>query len=254
MGIKLTEESKANELLVEKLKSFMAEKDLTMDDIANLIGKNTRTVWQFLNEKVRPHDNTLYKIKNLIGDRLVEKTEGMMFYLLFRRAEANREKDYLGFKSKEDMAKFIQEHKNGIRIERAIEVTKEFKLNWIVQLDAIGKSGRGRPRKEKKKAGPEQPDQEEPDEEETEMIEKPEETEKEAERKTETLMNRADSAIEAAKKAREDKEKNWELCIKCKIHKVAPSNKKKICFSCLPPKKSATLLGHESRASESKEE
>jgi len=54
--------------LVEKLKFFMAERDLTIQDVANRIKRNPRTVWQFLNEKVKPHDRTVYKIKKLLGE------------------------------------------------------------------------------------------------------------------------------------------------------------------------------------------
>ena len=54
--------------LVEKLKFFMAEKDLTIRDVADRIKRNPRTVWQFLNEKVTPSDRTVYKIKKLLGE------------------------------------------------------------------------------------------------------------------------------------------------------------------------------------------
>ena len=54
--------------LIEKLKFFMAERDLTIQDVAILINKQPKTVWQFLHQKVKPHDTTLYKIKKLIGE------------------------------------------------------------------------------------------------------------------------------------------------------------------------------------------
>lgn len=54
--------------LVEKLKFFMADRDLTIQDVADRIKRNPRTVWQFLNEKVKPHDRTVYKIKKLLGE------------------------------------------------------------------------------------------------------------------------------------------------------------------------------------------
>lgn len=54
--------------LVEKLKFFMAERDLTIKDVAGLIKKHPKTVWQFLNEKVKPHNRTAYKIKKLLGE------------------------------------------------------------------------------------------------------------------------------------------------------------------------------------------
>ena len=55
--------------LIEKLKFFMAEKDLTIQDVAILINKQPKTIWQFLHQKVKPHDRTLYKIKKLLGDK-----------------------------------------------------------------------------------------------------------------------------------------------------------------------------------------
>jgi len=54
--------------LIEKLKFFMAEKDLTIHDVAILINKDPKTIWQFLHQKVTPHDRTIYKIKKLLGD------------------------------------------------------------------------------------------------------------------------------------------------------------------------------------------
>jgi len=52
--------------LVEKLKFFMAEKDLTIHDVAVLINKDPKTIWQFLHKKVNPHNRTIYKIKKLV--------------------------------------------------------------------------------------------------------------------------------------------------------------------------------------------
>lgn len=76
-----------------------------------------------------------------------------MFYLLFRFLKGDQEKDYQGFRSKEDMIKFIQEKKEDIRIERVVEATKEFKLNWTLRLDEIDgprPQRRGRPKKKKR--------------------------------------------------------------------------------------------------------
>jgi len=55
--------------LVEKLKSFMAEKGLSITDVASLIKKDYKTVWQFLKRQVKPHDSTVYSIKKLMGDQ-----------------------------------------------------------------------------------------------------------------------------------------------------------------------------------------
>ena len=54
--------------LREELKFFMADRDLTIQDVADRIKRNRRTVWQFLNEKVTPSDRTVYKIKKLLGE------------------------------------------------------------------------------------------------------------------------------------------------------------------------------------------
>lgn len=53
-------------VLREKLKSFMAERDLSIHGVASLIKKNPRTVWQFLGGRVKSHDRTIYGIKELL--------------------------------------------------------------------------------------------------------------------------------------------------------------------------------------------
>ncbi|MBA7685946.1 hypothetical protein ES703_94377 [subsurface metagenome] len=53
-------ELRLNELLVEKLKFYMAEKDLSIHDVSMLISKDPKTTWQFLHQKVKPHDRTIY--------------------------------------------------------------------------------------------------------------------------------------------------------------------------------------------------
>jgi len=57
------------EKIIERLKFFKAERNLTIEEIAKLIDKDPKTVWQFLNQKTRPHSNTLYKIKKLLGEK-----------------------------------------------------------------------------------------------------------------------------------------------------------------------------------------
>lgn len=42
----------------------------------------------------------------------------------------------------------------------------------------------------------------------------------------------------AGKRDLEDKKKDWELCSKCEVNKVAPWNKKGICSPCQQAKKS----------------
>jgi len=60
------EEVRMNKL-VEKLKFHMAEKNLTIADVAILIEKDPKTIWQFLHQTVNPHDRTTYRIKKLVG-------------------------------------------------------------------------------------------------------------------------------------------------------------------------------------------
>lgn len=54
--------------LREKLKFFMADRNLTIQDVAILINRHPQTVWQFLKDKVNSHDRTVYKIKRLLGE------------------------------------------------------------------------------------------------------------------------------------------------------------------------------------------
>jgi len=63
------DELRANEQLVEKLKFYMAKRDLTIKDVAHLIGRNPATVWAFLRNKVKTQDRTLYRIKKLVGGK-----------------------------------------------------------------------------------------------------------------------------------------------------------------------------------------
>lgn len=62
------EELRANEQVAEKLKFYMAERDLSIKDVAHLIGRNPGTVWAFLRKKVKTQDRTLYRIKKLVGE------------------------------------------------------------------------------------------------------------------------------------------------------------------------------------------
>ena len=56
------------ESIIEQLKIFMAERDLTIENIATLIDRSPRTVWQFLHQKVKPHSRTEYRIRKLIRE------------------------------------------------------------------------------------------------------------------------------------------------------------------------------------------
>ena len=156
-----------------------------------------------------------------------------MFYVLFQYKKGQEEKGFRRFKSLSEVEEFLWKDANGFSFFKIIEVKKEYTAKWV--FTAIGDTSkkpktRGRPRKKERQE-----------------LQKEEEEENE----NEELLNKVDKAIETAKKMREDKEKDWELCIKCKTHKVAPSNKKKTCFSCLPPKENpTTLVNYESRTKE----
>jgi len=52
--------------LREGLKSYMAEKDLSLADVARLLGRSQWTIWKFLHGKTRPRFQTLYRITRLI--------------------------------------------------------------------------------------------------------------------------------------------------------------------------------------------
>jgi len=54
--------------LREKLKVFMGERDLSIKEVAILVNRHPLTIWKFLNNKTKPHDQTIYKIKKLIGE------------------------------------------------------------------------------------------------------------------------------------------------------------------------------------------
>jgi len=201
-----------------------------------------------------------------------------MFYLLFCYFLADQRKLYQKFKSKEELIKFIEEKKEEIEIDKIIEPGREFKLNWILRLDEVGKpesQKRGKKKEEKKKreridekkveeekVEPEQLEKEEPEKEEIELIKKPKETKEEIKKKHEALMKRGDAAIEAAEKEQEDKGIKWELCTKCKTTKVATSSGRTKCLKCLKLEKELSLskkekpeilLKSESRTNKSKE-
>jgi len=54
--------------LRNNLIAFMGERDLSITDVARLINRSPLTVWKFLRKKTNPHDQTLYRIKKLIGE------------------------------------------------------------------------------------------------------------------------------------------------------------------------------------------
>ena len=59
----------------EGLKQYMAEKDLTLDDVAKLLGRRRLTIWKFLQGKTRPHFQTLYRIVHLIEKKHTKRSE-----------------------------------------------------------------------------------------------------------------------------------------------------------------------------------
>ncbi len=50
----------------EQLKAYMGERDLTIDQVAKMLGRHPLTIWKFLRGKTNPHDRTMYKIERLI--------------------------------------------------------------------------------------------------------------------------------------------------------------------------------------------
>lgn len=50
----------------EKLKAFMAEKDLSVAEVANMLGRSQMAIWKFLRGKTRPRFQTIYRIIKLI--------------------------------------------------------------------------------------------------------------------------------------------------------------------------------------------
>lgn len=70
--IQATIEQKRNYAVVDKdalreeLKFYMADKNLTIQGVADLIEKDASTVWKFLQGKVKPQDRTIYRIKKLL--------------------------------------------------------------------------------------------------------------------------------------------------------------------------------------------
>lgn len=62
-------EVEALEALREELKFYMAEKDLNIQDVADLIKREYKTVWKFLTKRVKSQERTIYKIKKLLGAR-----------------------------------------------------------------------------------------------------------------------------------------------------------------------------------------
>ena len=54
------------ENIKESLKQYMAEKDLTIADVARLLGRSHGAIWKFLHGKTNPHFQTLYRIVRLI--------------------------------------------------------------------------------------------------------------------------------------------------------------------------------------------
>jgi len=52
-------------LLRQKLEIYMGEKDYTLDDIAEKIGRNRITIHRFLKGAIIPRQQTLYRLRKL---------------------------------------------------------------------------------------------------------------------------------------------------------------------------------------------
>lgn len=147
-----------------------------------------------------------------------------MYYVLFHYNKGQKGKDFRGCRSEDDVINFLHDNHKKIEILKIIEVNREYRLGLVVS-EYFGISG---------------PDITQPS---TGMSKIAEEIDKEIKedednlRKNKEALERADKAIAAAKEL-EDKKKDWQLCSKCQLHKVAPWNKKGICSSCQRAKKS----------------
>lgn len=58
----------------EQLRAYMGEKDLSVSEVARLLGRNPLTIWKYLHGKTKPHDQTMYRIKKLIDGGLNEQS------------------------------------------------------------------------------------------------------------------------------------------------------------------------------------
>jgi len=136
-----------------------------------------------------------------------------MYYVLFNyKGEIGR--GFERFRYESDVIKFIHEKYKEMEVERIIEVAKEYRLGLVVNEGFI-KSVL------------------EPVEKETK-----EEKEKEILQQNKKALEKADKALERGRKDLEGKKKEWELCSRCHVNKVAPWNKKGVCSPCQHLKKS----------------
>jgi len=176
-----------------------------------------------------------------------------MYYVLFTYSKGQREKDFVRFRSENDVIEFLHNHYESIDIVQIIAAEKSFSLGLIETEDLIKSELISQDietdlpdpgieptvmekiiEETKEKAALKIPD---------EAILEPEEmTDEEIEKKNKELLKRGDKAIAAAKadikKTRQKFDKSkWKDCPICHKEKVAPWSTKGICSICQRNKK-----------------
>lgn len=137
-----------------------------------------------------------------------------MYYVLFSyKGKIGR--GFERFRYESDVIKFIHEKFKEMEVERIIKVGKEYRLGLVVNEELIKSTL-------------------EPIEEENTE----EEIEKEILQQNKAALQKADKALKRGRKDLEGKKKEWELCSRCHVNKVAPWNKKGVCSPCQHAKKS----------------
>lgn len=146
-----------------------------------------------------------------------------MFYALFRYKTTDHElKDYREFPTEEEITEFLAKHWNEIAIDKLIEVLAELKFG----LSVIGVGVTSR----------EMEFVDTSEEAEASKVEEENLSDAEIIKQNKEALDHADKAIAAAADdMKDDKKKDWKICSKCKVNKVAPWNKKKICSKCQKP-------------------
>lgn len=147
-----------------------------------------------------------------------------MYYVLFNYKKGERERDFRGLRSEEEVISFLHDEHEKIDVCKIIEVSKEYRLGLIVTEDFI-------------KSPLDPLTDEEILEENKEKLDKLEEEELTDEEKEKATLERADTAIDAAEKEQKDSRADWPKCPVCGIRPMAPWNKTGKCSYCQTYKK-----------------
>lgn len=148
-----------------------------------------------------------------------------MYCVLFSNYKGN--KDYEYFKTENELLDFLMLSRKEIDIDKIFEFLAELKFGLTtVKLGVAADPEKTEEEKiEDFKGAGEELDQEIED---AEII-----------RKNKEALNHADKAIATAEeemKVGPARTQNWLVCTKCKVNKVAPWSKYKICSKCRKPK------------------